>query len=275
MAASVARMEGSVIEQLLAMRRAIAPFNAARGLRTVLLYTGGWILQWHEGPADAIERTWRISLSHTTHRHARILHRSCGPAALREPVQIAALFGPDKLADVARKLFDVEREQAETPIEPLDIWRRFAAPPAGRLALARAPARSVIAVVSEDSESVDVVKALAERCGVPVNYQRFAGPDLHTGDAGAAYVDVPIGAARARVQALARHALGYGVVRLSFTRCDSVALLLHAPSHRAQALSEAVSSFASAFEPAPAIHVLDAVRGGQVQGVLELAAPTV
>ena len=73
LAASIARMPGSVIEQLLAMRRAIAPFNTARGLRTVLLYTGGWFVQWHEGPTEAVERTWQISLTHTTHFHPRDL----------------------------------------------------------------------------------------------------------------------------------------------------------------------------------------------------------
>jgi hypothetical protein len=270
-AASIAKMPGSIIEQLLAMRRAIAPFNAARALHTVLLYAGGWFVQWHEGPADAVDRTWRISLGHTTHHHPRIVHRSEGAATLVEPVQIAALVGPDKATDVARKLFEIDGEQKAAPLEPVDIWRRVAAPPSGRFAGLPAGAHRTLVVVSEYTESVELVKALAEHCRVPMNYQRFAGPDLHTGDAGAAYVDIGYWGQRTRVQALSRHVLGYGIVRLALSQVDAIVLLPNRRPHSAAALHEVVAPFTAALEREPAFHVVGTGRS-HLEAVLDIAA---
>ena len=270
--ASIAHMPGSVIEQLLAMRGQIAKFNALRQLRTVLLYTGGWFLQWHEGPTEAVERTWEISRSHTTHHHPRVVHRSVGAPVLVEPVQIAALVGPDKTTDIARKLFDIDREQERAPLEPVEIWRRMAAPPSGRFAGLPDSSHRALVVVSEYTESVELIKALAEHCRVPMNYQRFAGPDLHTGDAGAAYVDIGHWGHRTRVQALSRHVLGYGIARLAFARVDGVVLLLNRKPQSASALREAVAPFLSALHPEPEFHVVGLNGRSHIEAVFDIAA---
>lgn len=270
--ASIAQMPGSVVEQLLAMRRRIRDFNVARGLRTALLYTGGWFVQWHEGPADAIDLTWAISRSHAGHHHPRAVHRSEGAASLHEPVQIAALVGPDKPTDVARKLFDLDAYQKKLALEPADIWRRLAAPPAGRFAGAPSGEHRAIAVVSEYTESVELVKALAERCRVPLNYQRFAGPDPYVADAGAAYVDLGWLGGRTRVQALSRHVLRFGIARQSFSRVDAAVLLANRRADSALALADAVAPFLAAFKPEPAFHVLGLNGRSHLDAVLDLVA---
>src|SRR5258706_1713497 len=103
--ASVCRVPGSVVEQLLGMRDTINRFNAARGLRTALLYSGGWFLQWHEGPAAAVDEAWTRSEMHPGHAHQRLIHRSVGLATLAQRLHIASLHSRDQPSDVARRLF--------------------------------------------------------------------------------------------------------------------------------------------------------------------------
>lgn len=270
--ASIARMPGSVIEQLLGMRRRIRDFNVPRGLRTALLYSGGWFVQWHEGPADAIDRTWAISRAHPGHYHPRAVHRSQGVGALHEPVQVTALVGPDKPTDIARKLYDLDAYQKELALEPVDIWRRLAAPPAGRFLGAAAGEHRVIAVVSEFTESVEVVKALAEHFRVPMNYMRFAGPDTHIADVGAAYVDLGWQGGRTRVQALSPLVLRFGIARLSLSRLDSVVLLANRRADSAAALAGAASPFIAGFRPEPAVHVLRLDGRSHLDAVLDFVA---
>jgi len=268
--AGLARMEGSIIEQLLRMRAVIGRFNAARGLRTALLYTGGWFVQWHEGPAAAIDRTWEISRSHKTQHHPRVVHRSRGPASLTEPVQIAALLGPDKATDIARELFEIEREQESEALRPADIWRRFAAPPPARFAGESDRSHRAIAVVSEYTESVDLIRVMAERCRVPMHYQRFAGPDPKAGDAGAAYVDLGSWGHRTRVQALSRHALHLSIARLAFARIDCVVLLAGRSAHSAAALYDAAAPLVAARDPAPPFRIVGADGRAHLDAVLDL-----
>ncbi|HYF07469.1 MAG TPA: hypothetical protein VD970_07600 [Acetobacteraceae bacterium] len=269
--ASIARMPGSVIEQLLGMRRRIGSFNAARGLRTALLYSGGWFVQWHEGPAEAVELTWSISRTHDGHSHPRVVHRSAGPAALREPVQVAALVGSDKASDMARRLFDLEHEHEAGPLEPAEVWRRLAAPPSGRFAHGTgAEPHRAIAVTSEFTESIELVRALAEHGRVPVNYQRLAGPDPHAADAGAAYVDVGSWGRRTRVQALSRHVLGLGIARFSFSRIDAVVLLANRRPESALGLQGAVGPFLGAVRPEPELHVFGLDGRSHLAAALEL-----
>jgi hypothetical protein len=271
-AASIARMPGSVIGQLLAMRRAIAPFNTARGLRTVLLYTGGWFVQWHEGPEQAVERTWEISRSHATHSHPRVVHRSVGAGVLRESVQIAALVGPDRATDVARKVFELEREQQQAPLEPAHIWRRFGAPPPGRQVACDWSRHRSLAVVGEYTQAIDLVRALAERNGAPMNYQRYAGPDLRHADAGAAYVDVPFAGRCTRVQALSRHVLDYSIARLAFERIDGVVLLTSGRKAGTTPLQEALAPFMASIERPASFHVAGPDSRSHLQAVLDVIA---
>lgn len=270
--ASIARMPGSVMEQLLGMRHRIVRFNIERQLRTVLLHTGGWFIQWHEGPADSVERTWEISRAHTTHHHPRAIHRSVGAASLVEPVQIAALAGPDSTTDVARKLFEIEGDQQRSVLEPAEIWRRLGAPPSGRFARLPEHPHHALAVVSEYTESVELIKALSEHCRAPMNYQRFAGPDLRTSDAGAAYVDIACHGRRVRIQALSRNVLRHTVARLAFARVDAVVVLLNRKPHSAAALNDAVAPFIAALSPEPAFHVVGLNGRSHLEAVLAIAS---
>src|SRR5258706_4429597 len=107
--ASVCRVPGSVVEQLLGMRDTINRFNAARGLRTALLYSGGWFLQWHEGPAAAVDGAWVQSEMHPGHAHQRLIHRSVGPATLARRLHIASLHTPGNPCDGARRFSRIYR----------------------------------------------------------------------------------------------------------------------------------------------------------------------
>lgn len=274
MGASVARMPGSVVEQLLGMRERIRRFNERRGLRTALLYCGGWFVQWHEGPGTAVEETWRISRSHSGHSNPRVIHHSAGPGSLVAPLQIATLHGQDKPTDVARRLHELERDAAdgEAP-EPVEIWRRLSGPVAGRYAQdPPAARRRVLAVTSESTACVDLVKALAEHCRVPVSYQRIAGADSRIADVGAAYVDVGCGG-RTRVHALSRQVLAHDIVRLSLARLDAVVVLLPGRPRAGPSLEAVVQSFAQGMATSPAVRVVEPDRS-PLDAVLEmLAAP--
>ena len=126
-------------------------------------------------------------------------------------------------------------------------------------------------MVSESTESVELIKALAERCRVPVAYQRFAGPDAHSADSGAAYVDVGCSSRRTRVQALARHALPLGVARLAFSRMDTVVLLAGARPHSRDTLLHAAVPFIDAIRPEPALHTVEP-GSRHLDAVLDLIA---
>jgi hypothetical protein len=185
-------------------------------------------------------------------------------------VQIAALLGPDKATDVARKLFEVEREQQSVALEPAGIWRRFAAPAPARYAGEPEGSHRAIAVVSEYTESVELIRALAERCRAPMHYQRFAGPDTHLADAGAAYVDIGSWGHRTRVQALSRHVLHLSIARLAFARIDRVVLLANRRSHSAAVLADAVAPLVAGAEPAPPFHVVGPDGRAHLDAVLDL-----
>jgi hypothetical protein len=229
MGASVCRMPGSVVEQLLGLRAAISHFNARRGLRTALLYSNGWFVQWHEGPRDAVEEMWSLAQAHPGNAHARIVHRSDGPATLPRPLHIASLHSRDKASDVARRIYAIERErELGWTAEPGEIWQALSAPCLieGADVMAAVARSHVVAVTSEFNESVDLVKAVAERSRAPVSYQRFADGDPRMPDIGAAFVDTVNDGQVTRLQALSRRALEDGMVQLSLRRMHCLVLLL-------------------------------------------------
>ncbi len=229
MGASVCRMPGSVVEQLLGLRAAISHFNMNRGLRSAFLYSNGWFLQWHEGPQEAVDEMWALAQAHPGNAHARIVHRSDGAATLPRPLHIASLHSRDKPSDVARRIYAVERERELGWIaEPAEIWQALSAPCLieGADVMAAVARSHIVAVTSEFNESVDLVKAVAERSRAPVSYQRFADGDPRMPDIGAAYVDTATGGQVTRLQAFSRRALEDGMVQLSLRRMHCLVLLL-------------------------------------------------
>jgi hypothetical protein len=259
MGASVCRMPGSVVEQLLAMREGICRLNTRVGLRTALLYSSGWFLQWHEGSAEAVDEVWNRSLTHPGHAHPRLIHRSVGPATLAETLHIATLHNGDKPSDVARRLYGIEREhELGWSAEPAEIWQMLSAPcmlqpPDAALSAAR---RHVVAVTSEFTESVDLIKVVADRCHAPVTYQRFASGDVRAGEAGAAYVDVAGTGHMTRLQALSRRALDNNMIKLSLENMQCMVLLTGTRPHHAARLAGAVAGLLQGMPVRPAVRVI-------------------
>ena len=258
MVASVCRMPGSVVEQLLGLREGICRFNASRGLRTALLYSNGWFVQWHEGSEAAVDEAWARSRAHPGHAHQRLIHRSEGPPTLVKRLHIASLHNRDKPSDVARRLYSVERERELGWVaEPLEIWRCLSAPCLVQAAdVMAAVARShVVAITSELTESVDLIKSIAERTRAPVSYQRFADGEMRNGDIGAAYVDVACGQ-MTRLQALSRRALDDSMVRLSLDRMQCLVLLLGNRPRATAKLIEAAAGFLVGMAAPPAVRLI-------------------
>lgn len=228
--ASLSLVRGSVMQELLAMREPVSAFNLAHGVRSAFLYASGWLFQWHEGPAAGVEKALGISQADTRLGRMRVLHRSLGPAALGETLQIVTTHGRDKPTDVARRLFRLNQSQAlETPAQPDELWMQLLAPP-GLASPARAESalvqRHVVAVTSGNSGAIDLVRAIGERAGVPVTYQRFASGMPKSADVGAAYADLPGPFHVMRLHALSRRSLSHPMVRLLLRDVQCVLLLL-------------------------------------------------
>jgi hypothetical protein len=232
--------QGSAIEAMLRLRADLLRRAEATGLRTALLYSAGWQVEWVEGREPAAEAEWTRARA----AGAWLLHRSHGPRVLADPVQVASLHAGEKPTDVARRLHQLAREcEQGWDAEPWEVWQALSAPCRwGRVlpevAVAR---RDVLALASDDNAAVDLLRLLAQASQAGVAYQRYAGSDLARGDVGAAYVDAPSGTSGVtRVQALSRRALAHGVTILGLRNVVRMVVLLGRDAHRGQALLEEV-----------------------------------
>lgn len=252
---------GSAVEYLLSLRAGLGAANRARGLRTALLHHAGWLVHWIEGPAEAVDAAWQAIESEPGVRHTRRLHRSHGAPTLAEAVQIATLHGREQAAQVAQRIQRLQRQDALGWVAgPAEVWQHLSAPSqvprADALsALAR---RDVVAVTSEDNESIDLLRGVAFRCSTPVSYQRFASADPRARDVGAAYADVVCGPHVTRVQALSRRALSHDLVRLGLANLQSVVLLLGNRARACASLAEGVADLLQALPQRPAAHLVGA-----------------
>ena len=262
MGAGLCRMNGSVVDQLLGMRAEICRFNAGTGSRTAFLYSGGWLLHWHEGPAEAVEEVWRRTAADPRHTHLRVIHRSVGPHGLVDPVHIATLHTGDKTNDVARHLHRIEREHATgCPAEPVAIWNRLSAPCLAQPEAAATGERRNVAILASDyNESVDLIKAIAERHGATITYQRFADSNVRSGDVGAAYVDVIDLEGIIRVQALSRRALTNNMVKITLRNTHGLVLLLGTRLQPVAVLASGIANVLAACKVRPPIRLIGASR---------------
>jgi hypothetical protein len=261
MGASLCQMPGSVVERLLAMRKDISRFNAARGLRTALLYSGGWLVQWHEGPAASVEQAWVRSQAQPGHGHHRMLHRSAGASTLVRRLHIASLHSQEKSSDVARRFYEVQRRLGRHG-EPAQVWQCVSAPCLidPDVTLAASARCHLVAVTSELTESMELIKSIAERRRVPVSYQRFADGEARNGDAGAAYVDIATEGQMTRLHAISRRALEDGMVRLSLRGMRCLLLLLGDRTVSAGRLGMAAKNLLERFNERPAVRLLGPCR---------------
>ena len=252
-------VRGSVVEKLLALRAGICSFNAARGARTAIWYSSGWFLQWHEGPAAAVEEAWQVSQSFRWQGKHRVVHRSDGPRGLVDALHLSTVHSKEKQTDVARRFYSIGRQhELGWSAEPSEIWRLLTAPclHTNADAMATVARDNVFAVTSEFTESVDLVRAIAEQHRTQVIYQRFADGSLAGGDVGAAYVDLAQGHQMTRVQALSRRALGNSMVRLSLQQMQCLVLLLGNRANSAARLAAAVADLLAELHVRPAVRLV-------------------
>ncbi|MBC7609278.1 MAG: BLUF domain-containing protein [Polaromonas sp.] len=239
--ASVSMVDGSVMEELLAMREQVSAFNIAVGVRSALLHSSGWFFQWYEGSVEGVNKALRVAQADPRHGRMQTLHRSVGPATLDEPLQIATTHSADKPTDLARRLFRLKQGQAlEGTAQPHELWMQLVAPPGlmgSETAESALVQRHVVAVTSGNSGAVDLVRSIGQRAGAHVTYQRFASGAPKAADVGAVYVDLPGSFHVMRLQALSRRSLSHPMVRLMLRDVQCVLLLLgeHVDSSRALA----------------------------------------
>lgn len=244
-------VSGSVMEELFAARE--RAFNEpVEGLHASLMYSSGWFLLWLEGSDEAVDIVLKRSSKRLRlHTQPRVIHRSRGPATLRESLTLLSTQWPESQAEFARRIDGVERSQPA--LEPREIWCRLAEPCALGNA---APPRRVALVGADDMRSMDLVRKLADRFEVPMVYQRFANSEMGTRDVGAAYVDLPIDGEHTRVQVLSRRALGHRMVRESLKGVQKLAVLLGPRPQSAIELADSVAGFVQASPHLPAIDVV-------------------
>jgi len=265
----------SVVEKLLGMRAEICAFNADHGLRTALWYGAGWFLQWHEGPAAAVEQAWRRARRDRLQAGREVIHRSRGPAGLVDALHLCTAHNRDTPKDVEARIRRVGREhELGWSADPSQIWQRLSAPClVDRVdAMAAVTRDNVVAVTSEFTESVDLVKAIAQHYHAAVTYQRFADGDLRNGDIGAAYVDVEEASHVTRVQALSKRALGNSMVRVSLQYVQCVVLLLGARPDPAARLAVTLAELLSGMPVRPAVRLVGPCRDACEEAARALAA---
>jgi hypothetical protein len=251
MRASISRVSGSVMEELFdARERAVT--ERVEGLQASLMYSSGWFLLWLEGSDEAVDTVLaRSSKKLRKHVQPRVIHRSKGPATLKEPLTVMSTQWPESPADFARRIEAVEH--ARPLMEPREIWRRLADPCAPGQS---DPSRHVALVGADDTSSIDLVRKIADRFGATMVYQRFASSDLTTRDVGAAYVDLPIDGESTRVQVLSRRALGNRMVHESLQEVHKLAVLLGSRPASAIELADSVADFVHAVPKVPHIDVI-------------------
>jgi twitching motility two-component system response regulator PilH len=223
--ASVSRMEGSVMDQLLAIRNDICTPQRTR-VRSAFLYTSGWFIVWVEGDDEAVDEALKIAADDKRNEHQKILHRSRGPATLQERVIVATTQTPMRPTQFARWVMHMKHEGPQ--LEPQEIWNRLGAPciiDSSRRPCTR-PAQQFALVAADDHGPVDQLRKIGERFASPVIYQRFGLARSHSPDLGMAYVDVPAAAGAARVRVLTRRALAQASVRRSMPPVQAIVLLV-------------------------------------------------
>jgi hypothetical protein len=260
------RPAGSAVEAMLAQRAALLERAASAGVHTAVLSTAGWLVHWLEGPNEAVhEACEQLRLDAGASRPI-LLHRSLGPAALREPVQIASLYA-EKGCDVARRLHYIAREHEQGwAAEPLEVWQALSAPCLvdSNGSLGFVGRREVLALASDDNEAIELVRSVAQHAGARIAYQRYAGSELRRCDVGAAYSDLAATLTTTiRVQALSRRALAAGIQLLGLGHVERLVLLVGRERTRARAVLAETARLLRGLDHPPLIHLVstcDATR---------------
>ena len=250
---------GSAVEAMLAQRAALLESAASTHVHTALLSTAGWLVQWLEGPEEAVNEAWEQLPRDAGAGRPMLLHRSRGPSSLGEPVQIASLHA-EKSSDVARRLHYIAREHEQGwAAEPVEVWQALSAPCLvdANGSLGFVGRRQVLAVASDDNDAIELVRSVAQQAGARIAYQRYAGSELRRCDVGAAYADLAASlTTTVRVQGLSRRALSAGIRLLGLGHVERLVLLVGRERTRARAVLAETARLLSALEHPPIIHVV-------------------
>jgi hypothetical protein len=262
------------MDSMLALRPGLLQRAHATGVRSALLYSPGWLVEWLEGDEARVRAAWQASLEDLPVSHWLLLHRSSGAPTLGGPAQLASLHTGEKAINVARRLHVLVRENQEGWLaEPWEAWQALSAPCQldAALPLADLARRDVLAIAADDHGSIDLVRHLALAHGSQVSYQRYAGSDLERRDVGAAYVDLAASDGITRVQALSRSALTHGVQLLGLRQMTQLVVLLGTSARRATSLLNQVRRFLRTREREVEVHVLSYLDGGHATAIEALA----
>ncbi|MEO5671048.1 MAG: hypothetical protein ABIR26_10195 [Ramlibacter sp.] len=226
--ASIARVQGSVMDQLFEVRNRLC-ISSDPLVRSALLYSSGWFAFWAEGDVEAVRKAMlRAALDRRNDRQT-VIHNSRGAPTLSEPLAVVTTQGTDGARGFEQRVrrFRQEMERGVS-LEPSQVWRCLVAPcivPMDREP-ARLPDRHVALVSAEDNGPIDLLRKLGERVGSRVVYQRFASSKSHSTDVGLAYVDIHKAQRVTRIHLLSRRALGLQIVRVSLEGLDQLVMLM-------------------------------------------------
>ena len=76
--ASVSRIDGSVMDQLLSIRNELCGPGIRNRARFALLYTSGWFVLWVEGSEAAIDAVLKHAAADSRNEHQKLLQSSRG-----------------------------------------------------------------------------------------------------------------------------------------------------------------------------------------------------
>ena len=253
--ASLSRIQGSVMDQLFAIREQQSKLAGQATVHCALLYASGWFVIWLEGSEAQVEAA-RIACQRDSRNERQIvIHRSVGPAGLSEPFSVATTQVPVSSSAFGHRVMRV-KDGKVAHSGPDAVWNYLSAPCTMTLSeqdKAR-PCQRVAVISAEDNGPIDVLRTLGR--GV-VAYQRFANAHSRSSDVGVAYVDFRAASERVRrVVLLSRRALAHELVRKSIASIDSLVLLLGARQTAAVELAQIVSSCLQAIPGRPVVHLV-------------------
>src|SRR3954471_1355818 len=177
--ASISRIEGSVMDQLMAVRNDLCGPESKSRTRVALFYISGWLVMLAEGSEAGVDAALQRAAEDPRNHHQKLLHRSRGPASLHDRIVVASTQSRMRPSQFANWVMHMKNEGAS--LEPMDIVNRLAAPclvDASRHPCTR-PLRQIAFVGTDDQAAVDPLRKLGDRFASPVIYQRFAFARQH------------------------------------------------------------------------------------------------
>ncbi|MEJ6023933.1 hypothetical protein [Ramlibacter sp. PS4R-6] len=243
--ASLSRVEGSVMQELLKLRNELVAPGARVRVKYAVLYTSGWLVLWVEGSEDAVRKAIARAAADPRNEHQKLLHFSRGPAGLADRVLVATTQTTLRPTQFARWVVHLIDEGAG--MEPSEIWNRLGAPCLiDRSPQPQRPVQQYAFIAADDHGPVDQLRRLGEHFKSPVVYQRFGVAQHRSPDMGMAYVDVWVRRGPARIRLLSGAAMARSAVRHSMPPLDAIILLL---GGRPLAVVELVTNVAKALLP--------------------------